>query len=68
MAIHDRKDSKGRGVIPGEFWSGPNLEELARSQNVRPVKQLEQILGGWPEDELQDGFEEELARWREEKG
>lgn len=68
MAIHDRKGSKGRGVIPGEFWGGPTLEELARSQNVRPVERLEQILGGWPKEELQDGFEEELARWREEKG
>ena len=67
MAVHDRKDSKGRGVIPGEFWSGPSLEELARTQNVRPVERLEQILGGWPEEELQDGFEEELARWREER-
>jgi hypothetical protein len=67
MAIHDRKGSKSRGVVPGEFWSGPSLEELARSQNVRPIERLDQILGGWPEEELQDRFEEELARWRREK-
>jgi hypothetical protein len=54
-------------VIPGEFWSGPTLEELARMQNVRPVERLEQVLDGWPAEELQDGFEEELARWRQER-
>lgn len=54
-------------MIPGEFWSRPSLEELARTQNVRPVERLEQILGGWPKEELQDGFEKELARWREER-
>jgi hypothetical protein len=64
MAVNDRKDPKSRGVIPGGFWSGPTLEELAETQNVRPVERLEQVLGGWPKEELQDGFEEELARWR----
>lgn len=67
MAIHDRKGSKSRSIIPGEFWSGPTIEELAKAQNVRPVERIEQILGGWPEGELHDGFEEELARWREER-
>lgn len=67
MAIHDRKDPKGCGVIPGEFWSGPSLEELARMQNVRPVERLEEVVGGWPTEELQDGFEEELVRWRQER-
>lgn len=67
MAVHDRKGTKSHGVIPGEFWAGPTLEELARMQNVRPVERLEQVLGGWPAEELQDGFEEELARWRQER-
>src|SRR4051794_35022822 len=66
MAVHDRKTPKSHGVIPGEFWSGPTLEELARMQNVRPVERLEEVIGGWPAEELQDGFEKELARWRQE--
>jgi hypothetical protein len=43
------------------------LEELARMQNVRPVERLEKVVGGWPTEELEDGFEEELARWRQER-
>ena len=50
---------------PGDFWSGYTLEDLARMQNVRPVERLEDLIGGWPVEELQDGFEEELARWRQ---
>lgn len=68
MAIHDRKTSKSHGISPGEFWSGPTLEELARMQKVRPVERLEEVVGGWPAEELQDGFEAELARWRQERG
>ena len=67
MAVHDKKVSKSYGVSPGEFWSGPSMEELARMQNVRPVERLEDLMGGWPVEELQDGFEEELARWRRER-
>jgi hypothetical protein len=65
MAVHDRKYPKSLGVNAGEFWSGPTLEELARMQNVRPVQRIEDVVGGWPAEELQDGFEEELARWRQ---
>ena len=65
MAHHDRKDPKVRSVILGDFWTGPTLEELARMQNVRPVERLEDTVGGWPAEELQDGLEEELARWRQ---
>jgi hypothetical protein len=70
MAVHDSHDSraqKGRGATPGEFWSGPNLEELAKMQDFRPVERLEEVLGGWPEEELQDGFEVELSGWRHER-
>ena len=44
---------------------GATFEELARQQGVRPVRRLEDLLGGWPEDELNDGFEEALAAWRQ---
>ncbi len=66
MASHNRRTPTDYCEIPGDFWSGRTLEELARMQNVRPVERLEEIIGGWPAEELQDGFEEELARWRQE--
>jgi hypothetical protein len=65
MAVQDRGTSKSRGMSAGDFWSGPTMEELARMQNVRPVERLEDLIGGWPLEELEDGFEEELARWRQ---
>ena len=48
-----------------EFWQSNSLEELARCQGVRIPKEDEQFLGGWPEDELKDGFEDAVATWRE---
>lgn len=65
MTSHNKRVPKSRGVSPGGFWSSPTMEELAKMQNVRPVERLEDLIGGWPVEELQDGFEEELARWRQ---
>jgi hypothetical protein len=28
------------------------------------VERIEDLVGGWPEDEIDDGFEEALLRWR----
>lgn len=47
-----------------EFWRSPSFEELARQQGVRPVEHFEDLAGGWPEDQLDDGFEEALERFR----
>ena len=38
------------------FWDSPTLEALARSQNVVPVSDIEDLFGTWPGDES-DGFE-----------
>jgi hypothetical protein len=65
VTVYDRRAPKSPDASPGDFWSGHTLEELARMQNVRPVERLEDVVGGWPAEELQDGFEEELARWRQ---
>lgn len=46
------------------FWRRVSLEELARQQGVRPVERVEDLLGGWPEDQIDDGIEEALERWR----
>lgn len=40
------------------------FEALARAQGVSPLDQLERVTGGWPEDELDDGFEEAVLEWR----
>lgn len=45
------------------FYRGYEIEELAKIQGVRPVEYFESLLGGWP-DEIDDGFEEAVARWR----
>jgi len=46
------------------FWESPSLEDLLRRQGVMPAGAGEQGLGGWPEDELDDGFEDAVASWR----
>lgn len=46
------------------FYRGYEIEELARIQGVRPVENFESLLGGWPPEEVDDGFEEAVARWR----
>lgn len=47
-----------------EFWQHTSMEELARQQGVRLVERYEDLAGGWPEDQIDDGFEEALERWR----
>ena len=49
--------------FPGGFYRRYSIEELARMQGVRPVENFEALLGGWPDD-IDDGFEEAVARWR----
>ena len=48
-----------------EFWRPASLDELARRQGVSAAGSLEDLLGGWPADELNDEFEEEYLGWRE---
>lgn len=49
---------------PGDFYGRYTIEELARMQGVRPIKDFESLLGGWPADEIDDGFEDAVAKWR----
>jgi hypothetical protein len=48
-----------------DFWESCSLDELARRQGVSLDSPPEEVLGGWPDDELDDGFENEVASWRE---
>ncbi len=47
-----------------EFFRHESFEALAQAQGVRPAKRIEDFQGGWPEDQLDDGFEEALLAWR----
>ena len=40
------------------FWNPRTLEEIAAIQGVQPIKNADVLIGGWPEDELNDNFEE----------
>lgn len=58
-------DSLESGSNAG-FWHSLTFEEIAHAQGVRPVEKLEDIMGGWPEDERDDGFEEAVHTMRRE--
>ena len=67
MPITKKKDPKHPAEVrpsAGDFWQRLSLEELARQQGVQPVERFEDLLGGWPEEQIDDGFEEALERWR----
>ncbi len=69
MSIPKLKDDSSLHVGPAveadDYWNyNPTLEELARAQGVRPAERFEDFAGGWPEDQLDDGFEEALERFR----
>lgn len=45
------------------FWESPTLEELARSQNVKPMTDVQPLFGTWPGQE-NDGFETAIDELR----
>lgn len=51
------------------FWESPSLEELAKAQGVKPIRDASEIIGTWP-GEVDDGFEEWIDELRhpERKG
>lgn len=44
---------------------GAAFEEAADLYNINPDEQLAGVVGGWPEEERDDGFEEAVLRWRQ---
>jgi len=44
-----------------------SFEALAQEQGVSPVEDVEDLLGGWPAEEIEDGFEEAVAAWRRQE-
>ena len=53
-----------RSAAAGSFWETPTIDELAARQGVQPVRALHDVMGGWPEEELDDGFEQAVVAWR----
>ena len=51
---------------PDAFWRSKSVDEFAEEQGLRSAPELEKFLGGWPEDELNDDFENVYVRWRQE--
>lgn len=43
------------------------LDDLARAQGVTGAGPFEELLGGWPAGEADDGFEDAVADWRAEE-
>ena len=43
------------------------LLRLAKEQGLPPVTRFEDLLGGWPREERNDGFESTLAEWRRQQ-
>ncbi|KHD05333.1 hypothetical protein PN36_30205 [Candidatus Thiomargarita nelsonii] len=62
------KYSQSAGSLPSHesFWQSKTFEEIALMQGVQPIKNFDALLGGWPEDEVNDNFEETVIRWRHE--
>ncbi len=48
------------------FWHSLTFEELARAQGVQSVRRLEDLMGGWLEDQHDDGFEDAIRAMRQE--
>lgn len=54
-------------VAPANFWRSLSLDELARQQGVSAPATVDELLGGWPEEDRDDDFEGALVRWREQE-
>ncbi|MEK6703121.1 MAG: hypothetical protein AABZ53_12720 [Planctomycetota bacterium] len=56
-----RAVSPANGVKPVDatadgFWARKSIEELAREQQVTPIRSLDDLRGDWPADESIDDF------------
>jgi hypothetical protein len=51
-------------LTSGSFWQSLSLDELARQQGVRSPRSVDELQGGWPADEVDDDFEENLQMSR----
>ena len=67
----------GEGMLPAtsgprrviheavDFWKGVTIAELAKMQDARPVRSLDDVWGNfWPENESVDAFIASIRQWR----
>jgi hypothetical protein len=52
-------------TVLANFWQSLSLDDLAVEQGVLVPRSDAEYLGGWPVDELEDGFEDAVVKWRE---
>jgi hypothetical protein len=52
-------------IEPANFWQSVSIDELADRQGVKAPKSVDELLGGWPADELNDDFDAASLHWRE---
>lgn len=50
--------------LPGDFWHTMSFDDLAAAQGVRPLSNIDALVGTWPGD-VDDGFEESVRRLRQ---
>jgi len=61
---HEAIDLLPQGTpVSHAFWESPTIEELACSQEVRPMTDVRALFGTWP-GEKEDGFEEAIDELR----
>jgi hypothetical protein len=48
------------------FFSSTTIDELAAIQGVTSPCSFDDLLGGWPEEDREERFEETVAGWRKE--
>jgi len=69
--LEEKKDEavdllpQGTPISP-DFWKSPVIEDLAVSQNVKPVTDVHALFGTWP-GEIGDGFEEAIEELRHQQ-
>ena len=54
-------------AVPSNGSGASALDELAQQQGVAGGASFDELLGGWPAGEEADGFEDAVARWRNEE-
>jgi len=49
----------------GSFWKKRTLQEIIEEQGTKPVRSVDDFRGGWPPEEINDGFEEWYRQQRQ---
>jgi hypothetical protein len=48
-----------------DFWQSHSLSDLAHRQGVQLPQSVDDLLGGWPVDEMDDDFDQAFREWRQ---